>query len=53
MGWTWTPVKTGTTGSFVRARATIRTRSWNWVARNVVQGTPELARTCSAPRLEA
>ena len=41
------------TGSFAICRAVMNMRSWNWVARRVVQGRPEPATTSSAARLEA
>ena len=50
-GWNRTPAGTGITGSFAICSATVRDRSWNWVARSVVQGSPESATTRSAARL--
>ncbi len=51
-GWNLTPAATGITGSLAICRATIRSRSWNWVARNVVHGRPESAMTRSAASLD-
>ena len=51
-GWNREPAGTGTTGNFASARATVRMRSWNWVARSVVQGRPDSATTRSAASLE-
>ena len=41
----WT-FQTGTTGSFAICRTVISVRSWNWVARSVVQPMPD----CSTAR---
>jgi hypothetical protein len=42
---------TGITGSFASCLAPFRINSKNWVARNVVQGSPELATTPSQASL--
>ena len=49
-GWNATPEGKGTTGDFASISTTMKMRSWNWVARIVVQGRPEPATTCSAFR---
>ena len=41
IGWNRNPAGTGITGSFAICRATIRIKSWNWVARSVVHGRPD------------
>ena len=50
-GWNRTPAGTGITGSFAICAATVRERSWNWVARRVVQGRPDSATARSAASL--
>jgi hypothetical protein len=42
IGWKLVAAGTGTTGSRARPRATRRTSWWNWVARRIVQGSPEV-----------
>ena len=46
-GWNRDPVGAGITGSFASALATVRIRSWNWVARSVVQPVPDCSTTRS------
>ena len=52
-GWTWNPDGTGITGSFAIPRTVVSSRSWNWVARSVVHGTPDSATTRSAASLDS
>ena len=52
-GCTRTPDGSGTTGSRLICRATMRISSWNWVARRVVHGSPDSATTRSAASFDA
>ena len=52
-GWKRNPDGTGITGSLAIPRAVVSMRSWNWVARSVVQGTSEPATTSSAARFDS
>lgn len=52
-GWNWKPVGAGITGILAMPLAIVSSRSWNWVARRVVHGSPESATMSSAARLDA
>lgn len=52
-GWKCTPVGTGITGSFAICVAVSSVRSWNWLARKVVHGSPDCSTTSSAARLDS
>ncbi|MGI5267567.1 hypothetical protein ACQEUU_00270 [Nonomuraea sp. CA-218870] len=49
-GWNRSPPGTGTTGSLATRVTALSTRSWNWAARSIVQGTPESITARSASR---